>query len=83
MDIYLDFRKGGTFSCPLCGTSGCKVHDSTMKSWRHMNLFQYKAYLHARLPRVDCPSHGIHTAKVPWLGRVAALPCFLRPSPCP
>ncbi|WP_423233623.1 helix-turn-helix domain-containing protein [Aminirod propionatiphilus] len=37
-----------------------------MKSWRHMNLFQYKAYLHARLPRVDCPSHGIHTAKVPW-----------------
>ncbi|WP_407649577.1 transposase family protein [Aminithiophilus ramosus] len=54
-----------------------------MKSWRHMNLFQYKAYLHARLPRVDCPSHGIHTAKVPWLGRVAALPCFLRPSPCP
>ncbi|WP_423233659.1 helix-turn-helix domain-containing protein [Aminirod propionatiphilus] len=37
-----------------------------MKSWRHMNLFQYKAYLHARLPRVACPSHGIHTAKVPW-----------------
>ncbi|WP_423232847.1 ISL3 family transposase [Aminirod propionatiphilus] len=66
IDIYLDFRKGGTFSCPLCGTSGCKVHDSTMKSWRHMNLFQYKAYLHARLPRVACPSHGIHTAKVPW-----------------
>ena len=66
IDIYLDFRKGGTFSCPLCGTNGCKVHDSTMKSWRHMNLFQYKAYLHARLPRVDCPSHGIHTAKVPW-----------------
>ena len=66
IDIYLDFKKGGTFPCPLCGTGGCKGHDSTLKSWRHMNLFQYKAYLHARLPRVACPDHGIHTVKVPW-----------------
>lgn len=30
-----------------------------------MDLFQHKAYLHARLPRVDCPDHGGHTVKVP------------------
>ena len=66
IDIYLDFRKGGTFLCPLCGEGNCKVHDTTEKTWRHLNLFQYKAYLHTRLPRVNCPEHGVQTVDVPW-----------------
>ncbi|MBL3593106.1 MAG: transposase family protein [Synergistaceae bacterium] len=57
IDISLDFRKGGTFSCPLCGTGGCKVHNAS-SSTRPVSTLA--------LPRVACPSHGIHTAKVPW-----------------
>lgn len=66
IDIYLDFRKGGTFPCPLCAAGSCKVHDTAEKTWRHLNLFQYRAYLHARVPRVNCPEHGTHVVAVPW-----------------
>ncbi|MDQ2790184.1 MAG: transposase family protein [Actinomycetota bacterium] len=29
------------------------------KSWRHLDFFQHKALLHARLPGVRCPEHGV------------------------
>lgn len=66
IDIYLDFKRGGTFPCPVCKSGECKVHDTTMKTWRHMNLFQYSAYLHARVPRVKCPEHGTLLVTAPW-----------------
>jgi transposase len=31
-----------------------------------MDFFQHKAFLHARLPRVRCPAHGVRQAGVPW-----------------
>ena len=27
--------------------------------WRHLNFFQYKAFIHADAPRVSCPRHGV------------------------
>ena len=69
IDIYLDFKKGGTFPCPLCegeNKQRCKAYDTVEKTWRHLNLFQYKAYLHARVPRIACPEHGTHLVHVPW-----------------
>lgn len=66
IDIYLDFKIGSTFPCPVCQKDSCKVHDTTMKTWRHLNIFQYKTYLHARVPRVKCPDHGTHLVDVPW-----------------
>jgi transposase len=32
-----------------------------------LNFFQFKAYLHARVPRVRCPDCGVHTVTVPWI----------------
>jgi hypothetical protein len=29
-------------------------------------FFQHKAFLHARLPRVRCPEHGVRLVSVPW-----------------
>ena len=37
-----------------------------MKVWRHLNLFQYQTYIHARVPRIKCPTHGAKQVKVPW-----------------
>jgi transposase len=31
-----------------------------------MDFFQHKAFLHARLPRVVCPEHGVGQVSVPW-----------------
>jgi transposase len=66
LDLYIDFRSGGTFACPGCGGAGCKAHDTTEKVWRHLNFFQYEAYLHVRTPRVGCSACGVKLAPVPW-----------------
>jgi transposase len=66
LDIYLDFERGGTFTCPECGSGGCSAYDTTEKSWRHLNFFQHEAVLHARVPRVECGACGVKQVEVPW-----------------
>jgi transposase len=53
LDLSLDFPRGARFACPAkdCAQGACPVHDTTDKTWRHMDFFQYQAFLHARLPR--------------------------------
>lgn len=65
MHIDLDFTPGSQFICPVCGEDSA-VHDSETKTWRHMNFFQYRCYIHARVPRVRCDRHGVKTVNVPW-----------------
>jgi transposase len=68
LDLYLDFERGARFACPAkdCAQGGCPLHDTTDKTWRHLDFFQHKAFLHARLPRVRCPEHGVRQVAVPW-----------------
>ena len=64
--LHVDFKKGATFSCPSCHAVGCKVHDTVEKEWRHMDFFQHKAFIIARVPRVGCDRCGVHQVDVPW-----------------
>jgi transposase len=68
LDLYLDFDRGARFGCPAkdCAQVCCPVHDTVDKTWRHLDFFQHKALLHARLPRVRCPEHGVRQVSVPW-----------------
>jgi transposase len=66
LDIHMDFPRGSRFSCPDCGAGDCPAHDTEEKTWRHLNFFQHEAYLHARVPRVKCPSCGVKRVSVPW-----------------
>jgi transposase len=68
LDLYLDFDRGARFPCPQpgCAQRSCPVHDTEDKTWRHLDFFQHKAFLHARTPRTDCPEHGVHLVAVPW-----------------
>ena len=36
------------------------------KRWRHVDFFEHRAFLAARVPRVECGQHGIHLVEVPW-----------------
>lgn len=67
LDIRIDFSKGTQFACPVCGAE-VPVYDTTVKTWRHLNFFQYEAYLTARVPRTNCPNAGcgIKQVVVPW-----------------
>jgi transposase len=67
LDITIDFPRGSNFSCPECGLEGCKAYDTQVEEWRHMNFFQFAAYLHARVPRVECGKGcGVKKVEVPW-----------------
>lgn len=66
LDLWIDFPPGATFTCPECAHASCKVHDTTERTWRHLDFFQHRTLLHARQPRVQCPEHGVKTVTPPW-----------------
>jgi transposase len=66
VNIDLNFTKGSRFTCSTCGKTDCEVHDTENKTWRHLNFFQHETYLHARVPRTDCPKCGVRLVNVPW-----------------
>lgn len=65
LHIELSFPRGSKFACPECGTEAT-AYDTAPRTWRHLNFFQYKTYIHADLPRVQCGEHGVKTVSVPW-----------------
>ena len=53
--------------CPACGVSGQGIHDRVRRDWRHLDFFQFEAWLHAEVPRVDCSACGkTSQVEVPW-----------------
>jgi len=54
-------------SCPHCAHVNQGIHDRLSKSWRHLDFFQYEAWIHADVPRVACSACGKTTlVAVPW-----------------
>ena len=66
LDLHLDFARGSRFPCPEGDEEACAVHDTSAKTWRHLDFFQHQAYQHARVPRISCPAHGVRQVTVPW-----------------
>jgi transposase len=65
LHLHLDADRGSLFACPDCGRA-CKAHDFAEFRWRHLNFFQHHCYITARVPRTDCPEHGVKRVQVPW-----------------
>ncbi len=63
--IMLEAERGTEFPCPDCGKF-CKAHDFKEFTWRHLNFFQHHCLITARVPRTDCPEHGVKRANVSW-----------------
>ena len=75
LDLFIDFESGSKFTCPLCDKSGRHVHDTIERTWRHLNFFQFKTYLHCRVPRTECDKCGVKQVKIPWQEKAADLLC--------
>ncbi len=58
-------ERGALFACPDCQRA-CKAHDFASFTWQHLNFFQHHCFITARVPRVDCPDHGVKRVTVPW-----------------
>ncbi|HNM41625.1 MAG TPA: ISL3 family transposase [Giesbergeria sp.] len=66
----IDFQivcRGKTHACPACSAAAQPVHDRLQRSWRHLDFFQYEAWLHCEVPRMACSNCGKTTQMpVPW-----------------
>lgn len=58
-------ERGALFPCAKCGRA-CKAHDFAVFTWQHLNFFQHHCFITARVPRVECPEHGVRRTPVPW-----------------
>ncbi len=71
LNITVNFKRGSKFEYvdKQTGETGeYKAYDTREKKWRHMNFFQYRCYLHARIPRVKLGDGKIKQVKAPWEG---------------
>lgn len=64
LHIHIDFKKGHKFE-QLDGSSN-SAHDTKDRTWQHLNFFQHKCYLHARVPRVKDEEGKVLLQNVPW-----------------
>ena len=65
LHVYVERTPGHAMRCPRCGAMH-GVYDTRERTWRHLDIWQYKTYIHCRLPRLDCDGGGPVTAEVPW-----------------
>lgn len=72
-ELHLEVKadRGAKYACPVCGKA-CPAHDFQEKAWRHLNFFQHHCYIHASMPRVKCPEHGVKLIDVPWARKGSA-----------
>lgn len=66
VDVWAEHRPNASFPCPECGkVSGLHDH-AEERTWRHLDTCQFATLLHARVPRVKCPTHGVRQVAVSW-----------------
>jgi transposase len=59
IDIYVDHEKNITVKCPECNRFYSVYDHSPERIYRHLSVCQMATYIHVRLPRVNCPTHGV------------------------
>lgn len=64
LHIHIDFERGFRFST----TTGERVtaYDTESKRWQHLNFFQHRCFLYARVPRLVNNEGKINIIEVPW-----------------
>ena len=54
-----------------------KIYDyRKMRVWRHLDLWQYKTYLRARVPRINDESN-IRSIEIPWADKLERMTTLL------
>ncbi|MDR1896215.1 MAG: ISL3 family transposase, partial [Prevotellaceae bacterium] len=64
LHIYIDFERGFKFPSRTGERTG--AYDTEEKQWQHLNFFQHRCYLHARVPRLQDADGKVYQVQVPW-----------------
>jgi transposase len=66
VEIVVEWPEKIKAECPDCGRA-CGVYDHAgMRWWKHLDTMNRTTRICCRVPRSDCPEHGVKTMEVPW-----------------
>lgn len=65
LDVFLA-PTSDRLPCPECLQLAPRYDSNKEREWRHIPFWQYHTYIHASLPRVKCPEHGVLQVAIPW-----------------
>jgi transposase len=65
VDLWLE-HDATRWPCPDCGELMAGFDHAEPRTWRHLDTCQFETHLHAEIPRVQCPTHGVRQVRVPW-----------------
>jgi transposase len=68
VDVWAEHPKKTRWSCPECDEVLSTYDHAEERSWRHLDSCAFLTYLHAKAPRVKCPTHGVRQVTLPWAG---------------
>lgn len=63
--VAVRWRAAAPLVCPSCGQKGPR-YDCRPRRWRHLNTMQWKTFITAEVPRVNCPQCGVKQVRVAW-----------------
>ena len=58
--------RGRPWPCPSCESELPLYDHAEERAWRHLDTGGFPTWLHARPPRVKCPTHGVRQVHLPW-----------------
>lgn len=66
IEIAVEWPVDHQVECPDCGRS-CSIRDHReVRHWRHLDTMQFQTIITSRIPRSECPEHGVKTVNAPW-----------------
>lgn len=71
LDIYVEFKKGSKFYYKdeeLAIDGYFKAHDTVEKTWQHLSFFEYRCFIHAKMPKIYPKKGTTKIIKGPWEG---------------
>jgi len=66
VEVWAGHVEDGRWTCPECAAVLPLYDHAEERAWRHLDSCQFQTYLHARPPRVACPTHGVRQVRLPW-----------------
>lgn len=64
--VWLSWPEAVPAVCPECGQAVPIYDRPKERTWRHLNVMQYRLELKCAVPRCQCPEHGVRTIATPW-----------------
>jgi len=66
VDVLVTHPEGFRWPCPECGAMASLYDHAPERAWRHLDSCQFKTFLHARPPRINCREHGVRQVRLSW-----------------